>query len=1031
MEFRLLGPVEVVLDDEPVGIAAARQEIVLTMLLLEANRVVSVSRLVDALWDEEPPLTAKSQVQISVSALRRLLARPDDSSVITTRSPGYLIRVPDEALDLRRFELLAARGASFAAEQQNAEAVQQHRAALGLWRGPAAMGVESRVVQSAAVRLNESRLAVLENCLDLELQLGRHQELVGELRELIAKYPLRERFRAQLMIALYRSGRQAEGLEVFRTARDTLMEELGLEPGDELRTLERAILANDPELDLPEGGGRVTMHGVTVHGGLTVVPTPRQLPAAIADFTGREDLLAQVCELLSPASQWDGSRHVPVVTLTGRGGVGKTALALYAAHLLRDAYPDGQLFTQLNEGEGQPKSTAGLLERFLRSFGVAPTALPAGVEERAVMYRSWLAERRVLIVFDGAVSTKRVLPLLPGSPSCAVIITSRNRLSGLAGAHRFDIEPLDEQSGLDLLSRAIGVDRVAAEEESARALVGLCERLPLALRIAAAKLAARPHWRVRQMVRRLEDEKRRLDELDLDGVSIRATLSLSYDNLDEDGRRLLRRLSLLGSIDFASWVSAPLLELDVDASDELLDVLVEARLVEAWRTEDGSVRFQLHDLVRIYAVERLMGEESAGAREALLHRLLGCWLALATEAHRRGYGGDFSILHGTAEHWPLPPHVVDALLENPIGWFQSEHSALVAAIMQACQAGFDELGWDLALTSVTLFETGSHVDEWRATHEAALATVRAADNSRGEAALLYSLGTLALTGHLNNASHYLNESLRLFDELDDCHGRALALGCLAFVDRLDGDYTRALTRHRDALDGFRQVGDLISEAHMLKSMAQIHMDWQQYDVAEQMLDEALAVCRKLGAARVTAQTEHELAELCLRRGDLPRAVESFDRVRLSAREADDIVGQAYAALGLGVARCMLGEHLPAEADLRTAQELVGQTGDLLLQGRTLFALAELEFANGRIPAATANADEALRVLGNLGSAMVWRARVLELAGRLHERSGRVTAAAEAWRRALEWVGEADPALVRRLNTAVARLGGDPAKARRS
>jgi DNA-binding SARP family transcriptional activator len=1016
MEFGLLGPLEVILDGE-VAVPTGRQQVVLAVLLLEVGRVVPVSRLVDAMWDDNPPLTAKSQVQICVSALRRILGRP---GVIVTRPPGYLMRVAEDALDLSRFELLVAKGTAAAVSPHPADAVQHLRAALALWRGPAAAGVESKIVQAAVARLNERRLTVLEQCLDLELQLGRHHELIGELTTLVAQYPLRERLRAQLMLALYRSGRQAEALESYRTARATLIEELGLEPGNDLRVLEQAILSKDNLLDL--SAGRRT----APQGRLPLAQAPHQLPTAIADFTGREEILDRVCAALSPAGDDAAqTRHVAVVTLSGKGGIGKTTLAIQAAHLLRDAYPDGQMFAQLQEGEGTPRSPAGILERFLSSFGVPPAAAPAALEDRVALYRSWLADRRILVILDDAVSIGQVTPLLPGSPGCAVIITSRNRLPGPPGAQQFEIGALEEYSGMELLARVIGPSRADAEQDAVRDLVRLCECLPLALRIVAAKLAQRPHWRVSQMVQRLTDERRRLDELDLEGVSVRATLSFSYAALGEQARRLLRRLSLLSAGDFASWVAAPLLDMDAVAAEDLLEDLVVSQLVEVRVTENGIARFRLHDLVRIYAVEQIAAEEPAGKRAAALRRLLGCWLFLAREAHRREYGGDFSVLHGNGERWELPADLVDALLADPIGWFQSEHAALVPAILQAAQAGLDELCWDLAMTSVTLFETGSYLDDWRETHEAALQAARSAGNRRGEAALLYSLGILQLTGRIAGAARDLELSLQLFEQLDDVHGRGLALSGLAFVDRLSGDYDAALSRCQLALAAFQQAGDLVGEAHMLKDMAQIQMDRQDLRAAERLLQEALAVCRNLGARRVSAQTWHQFAELLLRQEQVEQAEESFRLAYAAAEESGDIVGQAYALLGLGRTRIRHEQLAAAEADLRTALDLAARAGDLLIQGRVLLALAELNEAAARPAVAMSQLQEALDVLGALGSPAVWRARVLERMGRLQQQAGDDAAAARSWQAALELPSGADPALGSRLVQALARRDDDP------
>jgi DNA-binding SARP family transcriptional activator len=1006
MEFRLLGSLEIVIGDRILRISSSRQRTVLAMLLLQANKVVPLGQLVDAVWDDHPPLTAKSQIHTCVSGLRSQLAGQGRQPPILTRPGGYTITVPDGRLDCANFEQLVTRGRQAAAEGRTAEAAADLRAALALWRGPACSDVDSKLVQVAAVRLNEHALGVLEDCIELELGLGRHRDLVGELTELTALHPLRERLRAQHMLALYRSARQAEALQSFREVRQVFIDELGLEPGEELCALERAILENDPALDL-EPAARIAPPPPAPRPGPVI---PRQLPAAVADFTGREEVLSGIRALLSPPGRDpDGPRFLPVVVLTGKGGVGKTAIALHAAHAARPDYPDGQIFAQLEEADGQLIGPLEVLTRFLRGLGVTPATLPEGLAELTAAYRTALADRRVLIVLEDAADASQVLPLLPGSPHCAVIITSRNRLPGLPGSRHFEIGDLDEQTSVDLLAAIIGPERVRAEAESALALIRLCGRLPLALRIAGAKIATRPHWRIEQMVSRLADEGRRLDELALSGIAIRTTLSLSYNTLSRDARRLFTRLGLLGTADFGSWVAAPLLDADFDTAADLLETLVDARLLEVRVREDGSARFRLHDLIRIYALERL-AEEPIADRSAALERILGCWLFLAAEAHRRRYGGDFAVLHGTAARWPLAPEATEALLADPLGWLRSEHAGLVSAIMQAAQAGLDELCWDLAMTSVTLFEADYQVSDWRKTHQAALEVTRRAGNLRGEAAILCSLGSLAVGERAGTAGRYLDPALRVFDKLGDTHGRALALGLLAFADRLGGRYEQALSRYEQALAGFRAVGDLVGEVDMLTSMAQVEMARQRFDLVEALLDRALTICHSTRAPRITAQTEYRLGEFYLHTGDLERAERAFRSV-LATVSADDPVGAAYALQGAGIVRTRRGQYALAEADLRAALEAARRVSDNLVLGRVLLAYTELYLAMDQPDAARSMIDEGLAVFAEIGPAAIWRDRFLELCARLAAPAGRPQ---EAARRTLELAGaleladEADP-----------------------
>lgn len=974
-EFRLLGPLEVVSDGRLVEIGSARQRIVLSMLLLQANRVVPLGRLVDAVWADAPPITSKSQIQACVSALRRQLGAAPGCE-IATRSVGYAILLPDQGLDVGRFQELAGRGRAAAGQQHLEEAVGDLRAALALWRGPAAAGVESKLVQSVATRLNENRISVREECIELELALGRHHDLIGDLSELVREYPLRERLRAQHMLALYRSGRQAEALESFRSARQLFMEELGLDPGGDLRALEQAVLASDPALEL---GAKPPprLEVARLHAARPEPVVPRQLPAAIPDFTGRADLQRSVTSFLSAGEE--GSRqYLPVVVFTGKAGVGKSALALQIANAVRADYPDGQLLAQPREMDGKPMGPQELQAQFLASLGVEPATLPVRAAERTAVYRSVLGDRRVLIVLDDVDSVNQVLPLIPGSANCAVIITSRHALAGLHGARYVEVDDLDEQASVELLARVIGEDRVVAEEASALTLVRQCGCLPLALRIVAAKLATRKYWRIDKMVRRMTDESRRLDELVLGGVGIRAALALSYEGLSPDARRLFLRLSLLSVADFAAWVSAPLLDLDAEPAADVLDTLVETRLVEVRVDEEGQPRFLLHELVRIYALERLATDEAVAERARALRRLLGCWLSLAAEAHRRSCGGDFAVLHSMTEGWKLPAETLDLLLVKPASWLRAERAGLVSAVIQAAKAGFDELCWDLAVTSVTLFESEYQVADWRKTHEVALEVVQRVGNRRGEAAVLWSLGSLALRERLSDAAQYLERALVIFGQIEDEHGRALALATLGFVHRLRGHYDEATAHFEEALVTFRAMGDRVSEVDALTNIAQIRQDEGRFSQVSDLLDGALAISRSLRAPRLMAQTEYRLGEFLLRQGELDQAERTFRGVLELVQDEHDLLGESYALQSLGAVHIQQGQYALAETRLSAALGLAQQLGDNLALGRVLITYAELYLACSELGLARRQIDKALTVFGNIDSGPAWREHLLEL-----------------------------------------------------
>jgi DNA-binding SARP family transcriptional activator len=676
MEFCMLGPLEVLEGGRPIEFGSSRQRTILSMLLFEASRVVPLSRLVDAVWDAEPPVTARNQIHTCIYGLRTRLTSGRTGSAISTRSPGYQISVSDGALDIAVFRSLSSRGLAMA-DGEPEEAVQFLRGALALWRGPAASGIDSRLVQGIATQLNEDYLNVLDERIDLELKLGRHHDLVGELSALVRQHPLRERTRAQHMLALYRSARQAEALDSYRQIRMIFAEQLGLEPGGELRALQRSILTEDRALSYP----KLRKASWATNRELVV---PHQLPPMTPDLTGRDSLLQQITSVLSASAKADdGHQYASIVSLQGKAGVGKTALAVHAAHAVRHLYPSGQLFAQLQGPDGKPVSPSTVQRSFLAALGAATDVLPDNAPDCADIYRSLLAERRLLILLDDAYDVSQVAPLIPASPGCAVIVSSRVPLSGLPGVRQFEVDDLDEDASIELLGKILGSKRIRDEASPTRQLARLCAGLPMALRIVAAKLELRRHWAVADMVSRMTDELSRLDELTISKTSLRSTLAPSYEKLGAEARRLFVRLSLLGAAEFGSWVSAPLLDMGYQAARDVLDVLVDARLVEARLAEDHAARFRLHDLVRIYARERLVADEAVTCRANALRRLLECSLALATEARHRLRPGNSPVHHSRAPAWTLPASDLDHVLADPMSWLAREHSALIAAVSEA------------------------------------------------------------------------------------------------------------------------------------------------------------------------------------------------------------------------------------------------------------------------------------------------------------------------------------------------------------
>ncbi|MFF5205252.1 BTAD domain-containing putative transcriptional regulator [Streptosporangium sp. NPDC000396] len=955
--FRILGPIELHNGEAPISIPPGRQPIILGTLLLEANHIVSTEHLIDAVWDEDPPPSARGQVQICISALRRLVALIPARGEIIRRPPGYCLQVSLEDLDSHRFDMLV-REARHLTQTNPVEAAASLRQALALWRGPALSGVVSRVLESKALRLDEARLAALESCIDIELGLGRHRELVGELTDLVEHTPLRERLRGQLMLALHRSGRQAEALEVYRVGRAQLVDELGLEPGEKLQQLEMAILQGDDSL-LLAGSPRDSITLTPDQPAMLLPITPHQLPADIQDFTGHHDLVGAAEGFLRVS----GNTAMPVVVISGKAGAGKSCLAVHVAHRLAQAFPDGQLYRDLRGDQSQSVPVADVLGTFLRSLGIHGPAVPSSVEERTAMYRSLLANKRMLVVLEDVVSEARVTPLLPGSASCAVIITSRTRLTGLPGALQLEVDVMNEADSLALIAKVIGADRVAAEPRAAVTLTQMTGGLPLALRIVAARLAARPHWSLISMVRRLTDERYRLDELAHGEMVVRKSLSLTYDGMSETARRLLGLLGLAEGETIPYWFAAAVLDGEAHRAVDRLEELVDARLLDVAGIDDGGYpRYKFHGLIRAFSRERLYEHEDDASKMAALERVMGCWVHLAEEAHRRLYGGDYTLLHGCAPRWKLPDDQLDRLLESPLDWLEQERANLCAAVILAGEHGLVEACWDLTVTLVTLFETRNYFEDWQHTHENALSAARLADNKRGMAALMCSLGSM----HLNQrratlARPLLELALTQFQELREIHGVALASRNLAMLEYHQGSPEKAEYLYKQALTGFRQVGDLVGEAHVLAKLAQIELDRQRYGEAETQLGHALNIARQTGSLRVEAQVMHKLGKAYLLSANYEQAEQIESTVLRMVRENSDIIGESYALHSLGVVYGQRQKFDLSVQALRHAAEIRESVMDDLGAAQVQLDLAQVFAAKGDIIQARELAEKAREI----------------------------------------------------------------------
>ncbi len=815
VEFEVLGPLRVRLGETPAQLSAPMPRMVLGVLLTRPNTPVGVDVLVDALWAGQRDPRAAKKLQLHVHRLRRALGDP---ARIQYQNGSYTLQVHPGELDAERFESALADSAG---AMQPARAVQLLRNALGLWRGDAFSDlIDLPLLRAEADRLAERRLAGLAQLYTAELACGNAGAIVGELAELAARHPMREQLQGLLMTALYQAGRQAEALEVYQRTRGALVEQLGLEPSNELQRLERAILNGDPLLEAP----------------LTPSIAPAQLPADITDFTGRTTQLAMITHL---AAATDRSA-MPLITISGKAGIGKTTLAVHAAHRLRAHYPDGQLFVNLRGMQANPLAASDVLARFLRALGVDRAAIPDDPEERAALYRSRLADRRLLILLDDAACEAQLRPLLPGTAGCALLVTSRARLSGLGGAQLIDLDIFAPDQAAELLARVAGPQRVAAEPGAAREIVRLCGYLPLAIRAAGARLGARPHWPLSRLEADLTDEAARLDRLQFGDLDVRASLARSYETLDAMARRAFRLLGLLESRDFTPWVTAALLDVSQVQAEDLMDTLVDQHLLEvAGRDASGRLRYRFHDLLRVYAREVVAAQESPASRFAALDRAFAGWLALADEASRTIASSAFTGPVDAGTRWRPAESVVASVATDPVGWFTGERLALIGAVDQAYAIGSDQLGWALGVRLARIVLIRGHYDDWRAVCELMLACARQAVTSGQDTMPQHSAGALY------RLQRRLDEALTGFEQiLATCGAPRSRAVTPMVVERItghgdEGRFDKALVNLEHSLADLADLVDRHTDACAVRRNRTVHRLQRCYEKAARCFQQVL------------------------------------------------------------------------------------------------------------------------------------------------------------------------------------------------
>ncbi|CCB75059.1 MULTISPECIES: AfsR/SARP family transcriptional regulator [Streptomycetaceae] len=943
LRFALLGPVRAWHGDEPLPPGSPQQRALLAALLLRGGRTATADELIDALWGEEPPDSALAALRTYAFRLRKILG----PQALVSEAGGYALRAAPGSLDTAVAEGYAAEAEKARAGGDPARARELLADALGLFEGEPLAGLPGPYAETQRTRLSEWRLTLLETRLELDLELSCHAEAVSELTALSAEHPLREGLRALLMLALYRAGRQAEALGVYADTRRLLAEELGVDPGPQLTELHQRILEADPELAAPPAlaGDRASAPAVPVR--------PAQLPAAVSDFTGRDAFVRELVAELAATERG----VMALSAVAGIGGVGKTTLAVHVAHAARSTFPDGQLYVDLQGQGARPAEPETVLASFLRSLGTPDAAIPDGLEDRAALYRSVLDGRRVLALLDNARDAAQVRPLLPGTPGSAVLITSRVRMVDLAGAHLVDLDVMSPEEALQLFTKIVGRERVLAERQAALDVVAACGFLPLAIRIAAARLATRRTWTVSVLARKLSDERRRLDELKAGDLAVEATFELGYSHLGPAQARAFRLLALPDGPDISLTAAAAVLDLDPYETENLLESLVDISLLES----AAPARYRFHDLLRLYARECAERDESAADREAALSRLLDFYLSSAARAYGLENPGDRALDHLAPTTRPgLTFHDRTEALE----WLFEEAPGLLAGVQQVTRQGCPDAlrrAVDLLFACQDLMESGVYAHEYGHATRSLVAAAAACDETLVEGRARVLLGRI------------LSWSSNRFFDADQEAKHAHVLG-LAAKDALTCSYAPNLrgliaadqrrfeecaAYYEHALEAFRLDGNRHGEAAVLRNLSSVFIELGDRKGALAVAEESVALNQALGSG-----------------------------FRL---------GNALYKLGLALAaNDRLDEALLRLSEARSAYQ---ESRQGLWEGMTLFRMAEVHMTAGRHRQAASLADQALALMSD-DSGERRKANVLTLLGQALVASGNFDRARACWRDAL-------------------------------
>jgi tetratricopeptide (TPR) repeat protein len=986
MEFRLLGPVEAHANGQTVELGRPQQRLVLAGLLVDAGRPVSTETLIDRVWDESPD-GARRTLQVHITRLRRLLTQTRETAAPPTalirRSGGYLLDIDPDRVDVYRFQRLVDQARQ--RECPGPERVALLGQALELWRGQALSDLPGqwaeRVRQGRQEQYLETVVAWALACLRVDdpgVALPRLGELVGE-------HPLVESLAAAYMRALYAAGRPADALEHYSTVRHRLADKLGTDPGLELRQLHRQILTADPELTPPPA---TTTTGSP--------PAPRQLPAPPQLFTGRAAELTNLAHVHNASA-------VVVTAIDGMAGIGKTALAVQAAHRIADRYPDGQLFIDLHgHTQGmEPIAPGEALDHALRALGIPGTQIPASLDQRAALYRTRLADQQMLIVLDNAATEAQVAPLLPGAPGCLVLVTSRHRLAGLDHTHTLSLDTLPTPDAITLFADTAGGCMPLADQPPNLLveLVDLCGRLPLALRIAATRLRSHPSWSLSHLVERLRDRQHRLGELEAGQRNVMAALDLSYEHLNPDQQQTYRLLGLHPGPEFDAYATAALLDSTLPHASRMLDRLLEAHLLQ----EPTPGRYRFHDLTRAHAAHTAARDQTKPTQDAALEWLLDYYRHTASQAMDAAYPYEREDRPQVPPtHTPVPDLPCPA---PALEWLDAELTNLLAAARCATGHGRPTHVLHLSTTLHRHLRSRGRYHDAETLHQQALATARAAGDRAGQLAALVGLGDNHwLQGRHTQAADHYQQALQLARATGSHIDEINALVGLGHIHTLQGRHTQAADHYQQALQLAHAIGHRPNEMSALRGLGEIHRLQGRYQPAAGHYQQALQLARATGNHVGELDALNGLGHIHLSQSRYQPATDHYQQALQLARTTGNHLGELNSLNGLGHIHRWQGRYQPATDHYQQALRLARATGSHLGELNALVGLGHIHRRQGRYQQATDHYLQLLTVAQE-SSVRTWQYEAQQGLGRLRLATGDPDAAIAHHEQALTLAGE--------------------------